>query len=496
MTDAVDNGTGISYKAVLYTDGGYYASNKAGGWGLHGYVYDDVTLPKGSGSTKIVPSATGYAEPKETADPVWVVNYVDSFGGCPDARDNNHTELIAFKEALSYSLEKGLSETTVYSDSKMVVKGVNEYMPRWKQAGWRTGTGNDVAYKDDWVLVDELLSKHKENQSGVTLTWIKGHNGHLGNEMADDRAGKGNSLGLNGDSSSYTVEEQPEGYWKKAAKYNRIMDHPKWYFSSDEDDKIISDCGRHIYWTGSHGEDEYTGKPQSDSSNAVIYLKEKIDVLEKVRSHFVQQDKKQFGHMFVGALRNIFSPTIQEDILNHGLEVFRKNPVNLSLVNQKKVPVIHHVNPTGLVYYNVGHLEGMAKILDQYMKGDKSLITTDLTDLLYETTEKKGAKSYKLRKTISSTTRHLDLVVNYNTATASELRQMDEVLTKNTKLRLIVGADILGRNAMAALSADIKKVVVLTWRESDTTIRYATVVETEDDIGLWTNPYGNFKLIG
>ena len=101
----------------------------------------------------------------------------------------------------------------------------------------------------------------------------------------------------------------------------------------------------------------------------------------------------------------------------------------------------------------------------------------------------------KLRKEITNTVKHLDVSVNYNTGLARELRVMDEVPVKTAKVRLILGADIISRNALSALAESVKRVVALTWRESETVFRYATVIETEHDIGIWANPFGNFKLV-
>lgn len=485
-----------AYKGVLYADGGFYSTEKAGGWGVHGYVYSVDSLPtKGSGHPKSTPTANGYSETKAEDKAVNVLNYVDTFGGVPKAKDNNHTELIAARQALEYALEKGLSHTLIYSDSAYVVKGVNEYLDRWKQNGWRTRAGEDIACKEDWLKVDSLLNRHKDLNNEVQLAWIKGHNGHTGNEMADQWAGKGNCIGINGYNLTYKLEQKPEGYWKSTVNHNRLLDQPKWYFSSDQTDRRISACGRHVYWTGQHGDDEDVAKPQSDSSNAVLYLKEKIEVLEKVRAHFIEQDTHQVGHLFVGVLRNILTAAIAEDITRFGMSVFRKNKANMGLVSQKKLPVIHHVTPTGLAYYNVENLENMTTILNQFLDGDKSLITTDLTDLLYEAAEKKGVKSLKLRKEITNTVKHLDVNVNFNTSFARELRAMEEVPVERTKVRLIMGSDIIGRNALSALGDSVQRVTVLTWRESETVIRYATVIETEHDIGLWANPFGNFKLV-
>ncbi|QTH80277.1 putative ribonuclease H [Pseudomonas phage pPa_SNUABM_DT01] len=493
-----DNPTGVAYHGVLYADGGFYSSERAGGWGLHGYVYSAESLPdkaKGSGVPGSTPTAKGYSDTKDETKAVNVLNYIDSFGGVPKASSNNHTELLAAKEALTYVLEKGLHQTTIYSDSEYVVKGVNQYLDRWKQTGWRNRNGDEVSNKSDWLAVDSLLTQLRDNQNQVTLAWIKGHNGHTGNEKADSWAGKGNCIGLNGYDLSFKLEQPPEGYWKSVSNYNRMLDQPKWYFSSDAKECRLSKDGRHVYWTGQHGDDEDVAKPQSDSSNAVLYLKEQLPVLEKVREHFVEKDHHQVGHLFVGALRNLLNANVAEDIHRFGLKVFKGNKANWSLQTEKKVPVVHHVTPTGLSFYNVDNLTNMTVILDQFMEGDKSVLVTDLTDLLYEAVEKKAVTTRKLRKEIANTVKHLDVSVGYNTAFARELRAMEDVPRKVAKVRLIVGSDIIGRNALAALAETVKRVVVLTWRESDTVIRYATVIETEHDIGIWANPFGNFKLV-
>jgi len=496
MADNTDKSSGPEYKAVLYSDGGYYNSEKAGGWGVHGYIYTADDLPtKGSGHPKATPTANGYIDVKDEKQAVKVQTYIDTFGGVPQARSNNHTELLATKEALTYALDKGIHHTLIYSDSQYVVEGVNKYLNRWKTTGWRKRDGEEISNKEDWIAMDLLLNKFKETDTTVTLAWIKGHNGHAGNEMADQWAGKGNCIGVNGYSLTFKLENQPEGYWKTSILHNRMMDQPKWYFSSEAAERRAASDGRFVYWTGTHGDDEDTGKPQADSSNAVLYLKSQLNVLEKVRDHFIEKDKAQVGHLFVGALRNILNGNVTEDILKFGLSVFRKNKANMSLTTEKKVPVVHHVTPTGTAFYNIENLESMTVVLDQFMAGDKSVIVTDLTDLLYEATEKKGAVIRKLRKEITSAVKHLDVGVHYNTTFARELRVMDEVPVTTAKIRFIVGSDIIGRNALSALAETVKRVVALTWRESDTVIRYATVIETVDDIGIWANPFGNFKLV-
>lgn len=496
LTLGTEESSVVGSKAVLYADGGFYNTEKAGGWGLHGYVYSATDLAtKGTGNPNAIPTATGYALDKNPKEMVQVVNYVDSFGGVSRAKSNNHTELLAAREALTYALNKGLSHTKIYSDSEYVVKGVNTYLDRWQATGWKTRNGDEVSNRAEWTDISNLLQQLKEKNSVVELTWIKGHNGHTGNEMADQWAGKGNSIGLNGYDLKFSFEEKPEGYWKPKAKYNRIFCHAKWYFSSDASEARTTPDGRHIYWTGEHGDDDDIAKPQADSTNAVLYLKEQDPVLEKLRDHFIEQDERQLGHLFVGAMNNITNPAVYADILKFGATTLRRNKANLSLTTAKKVPIVHHKTPTGLAHYNLDNINSLADKLNRFLASDKSIVTTDITSLLYEVVEKKSGVEHKLRKEINSTTKFLDVAVNYNTSKVSELRAMDEVPVERAKVRLIMGTDIIRRNPLAALADTIKRVVVLTWRESDEVFRYATVIETEDDIGVWASVFGNFKMV-
>lgn len=496
MTGSTESADGL--RAVLYADGGYYNDEKAGGWGVHGYVYTEKDLPtKGTGNPKALPTRAGYAIDPSTdkEGAVKVVNYVDAFGGVPKARSNNHTELVAAKEALNYALVKGLSHTQIYSDSEYVIKGINQYLPRWEQTGWRGRNGDEIANKEHWVEIRDLLTKFKEQQSVVELAWIKGHNGHTGNEMADQWAGKGNSIGLNGYDVKYSFEEKPDGYWKPKARYNRIFCHSKWYFTSNADEVVRTEDGRFIYWTGEHGDDDDVAKPQADSTNAVLYLKDQDPALEKLRQHYIEQDQRQLGHLFIGALNNITNPNVYADILRFGAPVFRKAKASMSISTNSKMPVVHHVNPTGLYHYNLDNIYHLTDKLDRFLKDDRSIIVTDITDLLYEVTEKKGKTERKIRKEINSTTKCLNVSVNYNTSKVSDLRAMEVIPLKQSKVRLIMGTDIIRRNPLAALAETVKRVAVLTWRESDTVFRYATVIETEEDVGIWASVFGNFKMV-
>ena len=95
---------------------------------------------------------------------------------------NNRMELTAVIEALKAL--KRECEITLYTDSRYVMDGVNEWMPNWKKNSWRT-TNKKSAVKnlELWQELDSLLSKHK-----IKWVWVKGHNGHPENERVDKLA--------------------------------------------------------------------------------------------------------------------------------------------------------------------------------------------------------------------------------------------------------------------------------------------------------------------
>lgn len=96
---------------------------------------------------------------------------------------NQQAELTA----AAYGLEEidPAERVMVYSDSQYVVKGMNQWMRSWVNYGWTTQEGRPVANQDLWHrLVDA-----KERHAAVGFSWLRGHNGHVWNERADELAG-------------------------------------------------------------------------------------------------------------------------------------------------------------------------------------------------------------------------------------------------------------------------------------------------------------------
>ena len=97
---------------------------------------------------------------------------------------NNRMELTAAIKALA-SL-KHPCKITLTTDSQYVRKGISEWIHNWKRKGWITSAKKPVKNADLWQQLDKETHRHK-----ISWHWIKAHNGHRENEIADQLANRG-----------------------------------------------------------------------------------------------------------------------------------------------------------------------------------------------------------------------------------------------------------------------------------------------------------------
>lgn len=105
------------------------------------------------------------------------------WGGEP-LTTNNRMELTAVIEALSAL--KSHSRVAIHTDSEYVKNGITTWIHGWKARGWTTSDRKPVKNVDLWQKLDALSRQHQ-----VSWHWVRGHNGHPGNERADSLANRG-----------------------------------------------------------------------------------------------------------------------------------------------------------------------------------------------------------------------------------------------------------------------------------------------------------------
>lgn len=94
---------------------------------------------------------------------------------------NNRMELLAVIAGLE-ALRKPCS-VRITTDSQYVMRGIQEWMPRWIAKGWRTAGGEAVKNRDLWERLNAALLGHRSD-----WRWVKGHAGHAENERVDTLA--------------------------------------------------------------------------------------------------------------------------------------------------------------------------------------------------------------------------------------------------------------------------------------------------------------------
>jgi len=129
----------------VFTDGSAHPNPGPGGWGAV-YVIDGEIIDQAYGS-----------EPRTT---------------------NNRMELTALLHG--FDLVPPGTPATIYSDSNLCVRTINEWARGWAANGWRR-KGGPIANLD---LVQAVYNK-AQRRPELRLRWIRAHDGSRWNEYAD-----------------------------------------------------------------------------------------------------------------------------------------------------------------------------------------------------------------------------------------------------------------------------------------------------------------------
>jgi len=93
--------------------------------------------------------------------------------GVVEHTTNNQMELLAVIEAIK-SLKKQIT-VILYTNSTYVLKGIKEWIINWRKTGFKK-----IKNVELWQELDVLAQAHT-----ITWHWVRGHNGHPGNERVD-----------------------------------------------------------------------------------------------------------------------------------------------------------------------------------------------------------------------------------------------------------------------------------------------------------------------
>ncbi|XP_066445346.1 ribonuclease H1-like [Eleutherodactylus coqui] len=156
--------------------GDYSSSGRYGGQGKAVDVYTDGCCLR-----------NGRSDPQAGYGTYWGPNHHLNTSGRLEGRSTNQrAEIEAASKAVEQARANNIPRVRIHTDSEYTVRGMTEWMPRWKENGWKTYDGGDVVNKSAFQKLDRLC-----DGMDVEFKHVPGHSGNMGNEMADQLARSG-----------------------------------------------------------------------------------------------------------------------------------------------------------------------------------------------------------------------------------------------------------------------------------------------------------------
>jgi len=150
--------------------------------GRHYLLVTDGSGPEACGPGGRAMGTGGYASVLQLKQGETVLRQKPFAGQVVANATNSRMEMMAPLAAFDAMQEKDIP-LLVESDSKFLIDGMNDWRHRWQPNGWRKSNGELVANLDLW----QLLVAANDSRP-VLWTWVRGHNGHELNELADKLA--------------------------------------------------------------------------------------------------------------------------------------------------------------------------------------------------------------------------------------------------------------------------------------------------------------------
>ena len=485
---------------VIYCDagarqtGGKPANPGYVGWGLHGYKYLLEEPKKGTGLPDQVLTNEGYMQKSSFASAkgtnglqqITPLQYIDGFGSLSYITTNNVGELTAAIESLRWCKEHPeITQINILADSKYVVLGKNEYMEKWKVNGWLKADRMPVANQDLWKEFDALLQYYKEKEIPVLVDWVKAHNGDHGNEIADKHATIGILKAMRNEHMCCIETTEPEGYWKWTVERHPFITHKGLLFNTLQDYQVPGQ----YYMSDNTREVDLFGKKSTDGAFAFVAINQPDPILEMIRDHHTKLSNNS-DSLILARLDYLYNPNNHRDITEHETyAMYQRDPLRLDVFGLNGEPISRELRPAKLAIRAVEALSDLAERLDQYLQNDPRYVCTDITDVFFEketvTKKKEVIEQFKLRPEITVGLASVKVTAKYNVSGTE----------KEKSLAITLGIDLPGRNSIKHMEELKPKIHLITWKESDKAFRYATVITTDADKGIWAGVYSNLVVI-
>lgn len=511
---------GPALGAVLYCDGSSKPNPGKIGWGVHGYLYEQKAIKAPIFVSGYKLTNKGYIrveKPKHTeqelaaislelgisveearqmaesdsasvTNPVEVepIKYLDFFGSSAETGTNNRAEVYALIHGIKKVVELGVRSIFILTDSEYAKRGVKEWLKRWYIAGWKKHDGTALPNADLWQELHNAIEQLRKTQIYFDVDWIRGHNDNLGNVQADILACIGTNHSLdNSIRHEYTVSDDVKNYWKAERETHPFINFKRVYFNSV---KQYNTPG-HYYQADPGAGDFMIGKKTPETGYSVLRLRECDEVIESIKE---KQCKVTAGDnsIFIIKLDKAYDRQVYPYIANYGgyCLVKEKNNLNLNFISSRPIiGITTEINPSGLSLRAIESFNFLEELLDKFSRyketgynsrcNSNNLQAHDITDTFYHVNERaiKGESKivHNLKSEYGVGCKHLKVTITRNDTPV--------------EVPMILGLDILPRNNLKKLESLNPNISLLTWSEAPKSFRYATVIECNTGIGIWSN---------
>lgn len=461
----------VKIRPIKFTDGETikyaYASAK-------GYIYCSKDGVASSSAQKDIP-------------PVDIVHYVEVAESSSNQQTNNFAELSGLYNTLKMARSHNVKRVHVITDSDYALKALTVWCKGWSENGWKTKQGEPVKNLELCQAMYAEYLKAKEEGIQITGNWVKGHKGHPGNMEADSLASIGvfkSRRGIDDPGIRYFTTKE---YQDPKRDRHPLLSLKRMYFNREESRNTAGT----YYMADPGGEDHLIGKPMPETVFAVVRMNEPVDVINSVwRAQF--RYGQDFDRIMMMRMESLYTPEVFRLVSTHGEHALTKDLRSSGLIALETRPITVEKNPVGITMRAIDSINSLERILDRYLEvkeADADTFTANnidlkihnLTHIFYDTVEKKVGKDLIEKKEFTKT------VLQGQKSISVTVEIDGEVKTLPLKFAL----DLPDRNNLKRLETSDPRVHLITWRESETVLRYASVISCEEGLAIWSNFYAD-----
>lgn len=474
---------------IVYTDGSAIPNPGVVGFGVHGYAFKDYSeTPVEEFSNTY--SNKGYITNDDSEMDTKYVKpeyIIDLFQSCAFAESNNYAEISALFIVLDWVIcnEYTFKSILIYTDSAYVVKGVTEWLSKWEESDFK-----NISSATMWKDISRKLKTIREKGTGIDVKWIKGHKGHLGNELADAIANIARNQGLRGDYDFHETVVPRKEYFSDKKDLHPLLSFNNLIIRTNNKSvsKLESESEYYPHFQYHTSlPDHQIGKASNSCSYSVVLAKG--DGNKSIRNiENIINKNSLYNSLNLIKLDTVKSKNIYRRIANFPETSICNKKMSNSFLFWDGTVISPEITPPGLLMNVLETYDSLHEILLEHFYNPYPINEINITDYFYETDlvipVSKKKKKLDLPP-IPKTTLKEDIKVGY-----SQLTIELELYDTKFAFPLLLGMDLPDRNALKRIE-DLNPVISLLVSpiKVDGQVEmanYNIVILTDDAFGIWS----------